>query len=296
MNARIVLPVLLGAVTHWGCATGTHAHAGLPGEARMAESDDLVPEPVAESPEFPGLEQLDDEFGAVRIGRGPDFAISSHRDVILALEGMAKECTTALVRAQWELDLLHQFNSAAHFDNCNFAGGVRFVRQRLDRAEAASRAGEVLGAMRYLGHAVHAIQDFYSHSDYVERMHEKHESFEDVPIVAFWNEDGEQELNALVAAGLVTGRFVLTGNRLVGQDFCPADAPGHGTLAKDSNKPPAGSKLTKWEARTQHEAALELADRATRAFLRNAIRRLPAVGETCGVALGYSRRLDRRAE
>ena len=127
---------------------------------------------------FPGLEPLSDaELGGYRVGMQPKFSLPNHFQLIKALKGTKRRCTVELIAAQWRQDLLHQGDSFAHFDNCAFDPGVAFVQEQLAQAKT-SADHDAFGAMADLGRALHAIEDFYAHSNYVESMVAGHAQFQ----------------------------------------------------------------------------------------------------------------------
>lgn len=61
-----------------------------------------------------------------------------------------------------------QNHSAKHFDGENFNGGKARVAALEQAVISALQAEDATGARQSLGQALHTIQDFYAHSDYVE--------------------------------------------------------------------------------------------------------------------------------
>lgn len=61
-----------------------------------------------------------------------------------------------------------QFLSAKHFDGENFPGGQSFVLSNRQRLIAAIQQDSAGTARFHLGQALHTIQDFYSHSNWIE--------------------------------------------------------------------------------------------------------------------------------
>jgi len=62
-----------------------------------------------------------------------------------------------------------QTTSAKHFDGENFAGGQVFItRDNRPRIQPALENNDAATARFHLGQALHTIQDFYAHSDWVE--------------------------------------------------------------------------------------------------------------------------------
>lgn len=58
--------------------------------------------------------------------------------------------------------------SAKHFDGENFAGGQRFVLDNRNLVLITLESDNAAGARTYLGQALHAIQDFYTHTNWIE--------------------------------------------------------------------------------------------------------------------------------
>lgn len=61
-----------------------------------------------------------------------------------------------------------QFLSAKHFDGENFPGGQGFVLANRKLVVSTIKQGSAGSARFYLGQALHSIQDFYSHSNWIE--------------------------------------------------------------------------------------------------------------------------------
>ncbi|HEX8116930.1 MAG TPA: hypothetical protein VF521_06645, partial [Pyrinomonadaceae bacterium] len=59
--------------------------------------------------------------------------------------------------------------SASHFDGENFAGSMRRLRDYKNNVISRMAARDVGQARYYLGQALHTLQDFYSHSNWIER-------------------------------------------------------------------------------------------------------------------------------
>lgn len=56
----------------------------------------------------------------------------------------------------------------AHFDNEQFSKGARRLRDRFALATSAARSGNFRESRAQIGRCLHAIQDFYAHSNFVE--------------------------------------------------------------------------------------------------------------------------------
>ncbi len=90
-----------------------------------------------------------------------------------ALSFLRPEIVTALQAANVATDVQFFLVSANHFDDCNFSGGSEVVRASEAVAVAALAPaqppveGDAL-AIRAFGRALHAVQDFYAHTNWVE--------------------------------------------------------------------------------------------------------------------------------
>ena len=79
-----------------------------------------------------------------------------------------KEAMEQISLANAEFDQKLSGSSAAHFDGENFSGGQNFVTNGKLDTEVAMVNNKVGDARKYLGQALHTLQDFYSHSNWVE--------------------------------------------------------------------------------------------------------------------------------
>ncbi|MBK1612477.1 hypothetical protein CKO44_03240 [Rubrivivax gelatinosus] len=61
-----------------------------------------------------------------------------------------------------------QFSSRKHFDGENFAGGQSEINGLLSKAVTQAKAGDFSNARTSVGAALHTVQDFYAHSNWVE--------------------------------------------------------------------------------------------------------------------------------
>ncbi len=55
-----------------------------------------------------------------------------------------------------------------HFDDCEFDGGAAYIDFRYRRARESLTSNRPFGAAFHFGNALHPVQDFYSHSNWVE--------------------------------------------------------------------------------------------------------------------------------
>ncbi|MDF3070355.1 MAG: hypothetical protein K0R38_5956 [Polyangiaceae bacterium] len=90
-----------------------------------------------------------------------------------ALSFLKPEIVIALQAANVATDVQFFLVNANHFDDCNFTGGSQVVRASEAEAVAALAPdqapveGDVL-AIRAFGRALHALQDFYAHTNWIE--------------------------------------------------------------------------------------------------------------------------------
>src|SRR5688572_23328965 len=91
----------------------------------------------------------------------------------LGLSFLRPEIVTALQVANVATDVEFFFVNANHFDDCNFTGGAEVVAASQAEAVAlldpsrASPENDAL-AMRAFARSLHALQDFYAHTNWVE--------------------------------------------------------------------------------------------------------------------------------
>jgi hypothetical protein len=79
-----------------------------------------------------------------------------------------KDALSTIVNANGYTDFNETFDSAAHFDDENFSGGQSRLEGKVQEIQRSMQVGNVYEARRALGQALHSIQDFYSHSNWVE--------------------------------------------------------------------------------------------------------------------------------
>jgi len=236
---------------------------------------------------------------ALCIGCDQPFDFDGHRAVMEALS--TNPNVAQLRRAMYVQDTIHQFESKAHFDNCDFDGGIAYLGQLLaetDRhvsaaqraTDARQRAAAVERAFFALGQGLHAIQDFYAHSDYVERQVTTAAKPTDIPVIRPWRDSDHARINVLRAGGLVSG-FVFWGF----PQRCPAGSAWHSELAKDSPRTKSGAVVVRsLENLTQYQIAVFLAREASKDFLEDAFRRWPLLREQNGAYVGIDMFIDRR--
>lgn len=225
----------------------------------------------------PGAELVD----AVVLTPQAQFDTGDHSALFkdLAQQG----CTRILAQAQWGQDIVHVGESAAHFDNCALEPSLKHVQDRLKdvdakvvaaRASAAGAAADLDAALWELGRATHGIQDFYSHSNFLEQGLAANASQSELSQLDFWSpEQHDALLQRWSAAHVVSGVWYEDH-----PDGCPAPALTHARLNKDSNASEEGRVVpaAAWaNGRSQHQVALELARDATVRLLQYSFKRWP---------------------
>ena len=144
-------------------------------------------------------------------------------------------------------------HSQYHFDNCAFPEGAAYIEEqrRIVEFQPGCRSETALDAF---GRLLHAVQDFYAHSNWVE-LHSETES--PIPL---W----DLQLTSL-PNGIVSGTWAAGHPKK-----CGAGAPPHSQLNKDSAESPEGKEtVTKGPnaGKTLFELAYDAALRATGAQL-----------------------------
>jgi hypothetical protein len=231
----------------------------------------------------------------------PPFSLKVH----FALGTTARACADCLSRAAVAQDIGNALYSAAHFDNCAFEEGLAYIKDRQDaaardldaaqkrfsatgRVDPAIKLGVSTGLFR-LGQALHAVQDFYSHSNYIELMEVAHADFMEVDALRFFDKSGHDAVRRLIAQrGLVSGVW-----KIGVPKRCAGGALTHGELSKDTEDSGKGARVTRW-GNSYYFAAVTLARRSTADFLTGAASLWPVVSEVCGDLLGMNQPRDLR--
>jgi hypothetical protein len=236
------------------------------------------------------------------VGCGKPFDFPTHKKL---LEGLASNAYIGQLRtALYAQDIQHQFESKAHFDNCHFEGAQAYlvslideVGSHADTARSAKTKGDNDAAVTAgkkaffaLGQALHAVQDFYAHTNYVELQIPKAKEAGDIPVIAPWRKADQDKIAGLRKAGLVSG-FVFWG---FPQD-CPAGTISHHDLAKDSADTPSGKKLVPHlDNLSQFRLAVFMARQASLQLMQDAFVRWPILEELNGRDVAFEILLDRR--
>jgi hypothetical protein len=121
----------------------------------------------------------------------------------------------------------YQTESQFHFDNCAFQDGVDFIaRQWTLIQNSGDKYGDV--ALAAFGRLLHTVQDFYSHSNWIE-LHDNE------AIIPVWDMNLQN-----LPPDIVSGTWVIGAPKR-----CRSGTPTHGQLNKDSDsktKSPQGCK------------------------------------------------------
>jgi hypothetical protein len=230
------------------------------------------------------------------------FATSGHADL---LKGLATNPFVAELRkALYTQDTYHQFQSKAHFDNCDFESSAEYVTElyeeagrHADDASKAKAAGDSAGmkkaamkAFFSLGQALHGTQDFYAHSNYVELVAPGARRITDLPILAPWRPEGRARIRQLRGQGLISG-YVFWGF----PQECPSGTMKHSDLAKDSATTRSGAVLVaNLQNLSHYRVAVFLAREASLLLMTDAFRRWPLLKQLNGEGVAVDIIVDRR--
>lgn len=255
------------------------------------------PAPPAEPPPF-GSSTV-----TVCVGCDQPFDAATHQKLV---EGLAKNpYLLEMRRAQYFQDTVHQFESKAHFDNCDFDDGEAYltellgdVRRHAEEAQAAKAKPDkaamqaaVKAAFFSLGQALHGTQDFYAHSNYVELTAPKASRIDAIELIRPWTQSGRGRISALRAQGLVSG-FVWWGF----PQKCPAGSLSHANLAKDSADMKSGKVLVpNLQNLNQYKVAVFLARETSLKLLEDTFKNWPILKEVNGENVLFDVIVDRRA-
>lgn len=236
------------------------------------------------------------------VGCDEKFGNGAHKEV---LQGLAANPYVAELRnALYQQDILHQFESKAHFDNCDFDSATAYITSLLDEAgghvgkaqkaqDSEDKAGiEVSAAKAFftIGQALHAVQDFYAHSNYVEMAVPKVKKVADIEVIAPWRQKGRDRIQELRGLSLYSG-FVFWGF----PQKCPAGTLTHGDVAKDSATTKSGAKLVPLlQNLSQYKVAFFLAREASLQLMTDAFKQWPLLKELNGEKVAFEILVDRR--
>ncbi|XP_040006069.1 von Willebrand factor A domain-containing protein 7-like isoform X2 [Xiphias gladius] len=75
---------------------------------------------------------------------------------------------TSITLRNIRVDIRHALNASFHFDDEMFVQGRRIITEGIGVVKASNKAGNFEAARQKLGEILHPLQDFYSHSNWVE--------------------------------------------------------------------------------------------------------------------------------
>ena len=292
-----VVLILIAVIFLLGANSGQVQEQKSAANSESAKGDKDLPVP----PKWPGLSKAPSvETVLTSKNDSAPFGTAEHAAMarsILKKDKNAQLCSEELAKAQWEQDIMLQVWAPAHFDNCTFDKSLNYIKEKLEEVDRliglknTLPKDDALNAMYLLGQALHGVQDFYAHTDYLELQQKLNPTnFSKVKSIDVWrNDDSMKGVHALVNEGLVSGR--------VWWDFpheCPDSVKTHGEMAKeagvaDSNKPIAG-----WGNRTLYTAALDLARQSSERYILDAFSRWKVLSSACGNAISFILMVDNR--
>lgn len=230
------------------------------------------------------------------------FDTATHKQM---LDGLATNAYVAELRkALYVQDTYHQFESKVHFDNCDFDSATAYISSLLDEvgqhvesASVAKQSGaqnelddSVRNAFFALGQAMHATQDFYAHTNYVELSVPGTKKADEIKIIEPWTTAGRERIGQLRQSGLVSG-VVFWGF----PQKCSSGTPSHADLAKDSANTKSGKvPVQNLQNLSQYKIAVFLAREASISLMRYAFKRWPLLREVNGNDIAFDVILDRR--
>ncbi len=284
-------------VTAMAATLTASAPAGAPMPSTAASGPKRPPPPPAEVPD---IRKANPPVLCVDCDR--PFDTATHKKV---LEGLVSNPYIGELRkALYWQDTYHQFESKAHFDNCDFDSAAGYITELLaetgthvEAAAKAKTAGDksatqksALSAFFSLGQALHGTQDFYAHTNYVELHAPKAKKVTDIPLLFPWRPEGRTRIKELRQTGLISG-FVFWG---VPQE-CPSGTVSHGNLAKDTGDTKSGKvAVAHLQNTSQYKIAVYLAREASLQLLVDAFQKWPLLKELNGEAVALDVLVDRR--
>lgn len=284
-------------------ACAAEAADGTPASAQPTDSAASVAlkAPAPPSEEVPPPRK--DKTVKVCVGCDQRFDANTHQDI---LTDLAKSPYLAELRkAQYYQDITHQFQSKAHFDNCDFDEAEAYVTELLADVQAHAKAAEtarakgdkatmeaeVKAAFFSLGQALHGTQDFYAHTNYVELVAPTASRVTDLELITPWNQTGRDRISQLRSKGLISG-FVFWGF----PQKCPSGSISHANLAKDSQDMKSGKiALPNLANLSQYKVAVFLARETSLKLLEYAFKTSPILCEVNGKDVLFDVMVDRRA-
>ena len=232
------------------------------------------------------------------------FGTGVHKEV---LDGLVENQYAAQLRkALYMQDILHQFESKAHFDNCDFNSSMAYIDSLLNQTEkqvntakahekngnTADAGSAIKKAFFNLGQALHGVQDFYAHSNYVELSVAAVTRVTDIEIIKPWDSGDQDKITELAKSKLISGH-VFWGL----PQKCTDATISHSKLSKDSKDTISGKKRIKHLRNvSQFTIAVSLAREASLRFMEYAFRRWPILKKYNGKHVALEIIIDRRGQ
>lgn len=242
-----------------------------------------------------------------------EFSIAGHKTVQADLwetTSHGAACSDALNEGLYAQDIREFYKAEAHFDNCAFEESLDYLQKLKTSAEDLMLSARntyrqdrnptkllknVKNAVREYGRALHIVQDFYAHTNYIDLLAAEHvvdnsptlvalrqrsATFSDKLALQIWTTEGAKSVGGLQSkAGLVSGTVFYETPRL---NRCPSGSPTHGQLAKDAADKGNGASVTRWAGISHHQAAMTLAKKSTRDFIQDLEKVWPELAGACG--------------
>ena len=143
-----------------------------------------------------------------------------------------------------------------------------------------------------MGQALHGVQDFYAHTNYIELVAPHASKVTDIKLVLHWKDSGRNHIAALREAGLVSG-VVWWGL----PKKCPSGTETHSDLAKDNAKTDSGKiRIANLRNITQYQIAEFLARETSLKLMEHAYDTWPILREASGDHVAFETMVDRRKE
>ena len=193
-------------------------------------------------------------------------------------ESVEFSCSSALAKGKHLQIVAHQFEASSDFSNCDFDGSAAKIDGLMATATEMSQGGNPLDALVPLGGALHVLQSFYAHSNYIELSESIHPNDYSALIpLRLWTASGKYRLKELRSKGLMSGTVFWSSPKL-----CPPSSPSHNEVNKDSPQSQSGSRVVRsWGNRTLYSVAGDLAFRESEMFLAAMLDRFPEVAARC---------------
>ena len=209
------------------------------------------------------------------------FNVSEHQSIVDYLQksfNLDEHFADLLRDEQATVDMVEVTDAATHMDNCQFQNGQANILDKIAKIDA-QMAGiqNTDNIATYMGEILHSIQDFYSHSNYVDMYannplyNQAPSGLYSIPSVRFW--DNQVNMQTYIDAGLISGYVFYEP-----KNSCGA-VPDHSELAKDntSGSFPNGSVIIPGWQMTKNMAAMTLAALDSAEFLNWAFNRWPTL-------------------